>query len=153
MPKFSHRPSRLPGSDPEKDRVVLCDGRVIGRVRQVEVGHDRAGQWDWNCMSPGTDIGGYCETLASGVASDPVARDAGKLSALATKERAAMTPEEEFLKNSVPGEVYHQHQREEAERLLEQERKKGVFTEGALLPLLGFLLGIGFMAIVLRLVI
>ena len=42
MPEFklTHRPTRLPGADPETDREVLCDGRSIARVRMVEL--DRA---------------------------------------------------------------------------------------------------------------
>lgn len=34
--KFAHRATRLPGADPATDREVLCDGRPIARVRQIE---------------------------------------------------------------------------------------------------------------------
>ena len=65
--KFIHRPTALPGANPETDRSVLCDGQLIGRVRQVEDDHNRCDRWDWACLWTGTDTGGYCDTLEEGL--------------------------------------------------------------------------------------
>ncbi len=63
MPEFklTHRPTRLPGADPETDREVLCDGRSIARVRMVESGQ-QAGLWQWSCMWVGSDTRGTTES-------------------------------------------------------------------------------------------
>jgi len=51
--KFSHRATGLQGGNPETDRVVVCDGRTIGRVHQVETGQQE-GLWQWSCLWIGT---------------------------------------------------------------------------------------------------
>jgi len=64
---FTHRPTRLPGADPDADRTVLLDGRPIGRVFQVESGHPDAGRWSWSCLWVGSDTRGIADTLEQGL--------------------------------------------------------------------------------------
>lgn len=47
--KLTHRPTRLPGADPETDRTVFLGGCAIARVRLVESGQ-QAGLWQWSCL-------------------------------------------------------------------------------------------------------
>ena len=65
--KLSHRATTLPGADPETDRVVVCNGRTIARVRQIESGQP-GGLWAWSCYWVGDDTRGTAETLADGLA-------------------------------------------------------------------------------------
>ena len=64
---FAHRATGLPGADPATDRSVLCDGRSIGRVYQVEPGHLEAGRWSWSCFWIGSDTRGLSDTLEQGL--------------------------------------------------------------------------------------
>lgn len=62
MTTFTHRATGLPGGEPETDRSVLHNGRVIGRVVQIE-GGTNAGQWNWSCLWVGDDTRGRVATL------------------------------------------------------------------------------------------
>ena len=64
--QFAHRPCQLPGADPEADRIVLCDGVLVGRVFLIEAGQ-QGGLWRWSCLWVGTDTNGTAETLAEGL--------------------------------------------------------------------------------------
>ena len=64
--KFSHRPCQLPGADPEADRIVLCDGILVGRVAMIEAGQ-QGGLWRWSCLRIGTDRRGTASTLDEGL--------------------------------------------------------------------------------------
>ena len=66
MTSFTHKPTDLPWGDPEKDRVVVVDGRSIGRVELVEVGQQE-GLWQWACFWVGTDTSGTAESLKIGL--------------------------------------------------------------------------------------
>ncbi len=44
---FSHRAARLPGADPEKDRVVIYNTHPIACVRQIDQGQQE-GLWAWS---------------------------------------------------------------------------------------------------------
>lgn len=70
--KFGYRPTRLPGADPNKDVCVYCDGYMIGRVMEVEPGHQQAGRWRWGIAwivpldarnQPLYDISGTVDTM------------------------------------------------------------------------------------------
>ena len=45
--RFSHRAAGLPGADPEKDRVVICNPHPIARVRLIDQGQQE-GLWAWS---------------------------------------------------------------------------------------------------------
>ena len=64
--KFAHRATRLPGADPATDREVLCDGRPIARVRQIESGQ-QSGLWQWSAYWVSNDNRGTAESLADGL--------------------------------------------------------------------------------------
>ena len=63
MPIFTHKPTRLPDAGPDRDRVVLCDGVMIGRVFEIDSG-PRAGQWRWAGYWIGHGNAGTADNLA-----------------------------------------------------------------------------------------
>ena len=79
--KFTHRATALPGGDPETDRVVVCDGRTVGRVMQIDAGQ-QAGLWQWSGFWIGSDTRGTVETLAEGLEAIKSRVDADALDAL-----------------------------------------------------------------------
>ncbi len=62
-----HRPTSLPGADPAKDRSVMCDGRLVGRVFEID-GGQQEGLWRWSCMWIASDTSGTAESLEAGLA-------------------------------------------------------------------------------------
>ena len=59
---YTHKPTNLPGSDPASDRCAYHDGKIIGRVIQIDQG-SRQGRWSWAGRWMGPGNGGVVETL------------------------------------------------------------------------------------------
>ena len=45
--EHAHRPTDLPGAEPDRDRAVLCDGLILGCVSEIE-GGQQGGLWGWS---------------------------------------------------------------------------------------------------------
>jgi hypothetical protein len=60
---------------------VLCDGRPIARVRQIDSGQ-QTGLWHWSAYWIGTNTRGTAETLAEGLEAIKSRVDADALDAL-----------------------------------------------------------------------
>lgn len=64
---LTHRATTLTGADPEKDRTVMCDGQMIGRVFEIDAGQ-QSGLWRWSCRWVASDTSGTAESLDAGLA-------------------------------------------------------------------------------------
>ena len=77
---LTHRPTDLPGADPQLDRSIHCDGVPIARAFQIEGGQNH-GRWKWAGRWSPAEYG-IVESLDEALAAIKAAVTAEKLKAL-----------------------------------------------------------------------